>query len=629
MADTELLNEEILPEGWICTTIGDITLPIEKVQPKYEPQSRFTYLDISSIDTSANTVVSPKTYTGGEAPSRARQLVRANDVLFSTVRPYLKNIALVPETAERQVASTGFAVLRGASGISQKYLFYYTLTDRFIKNIGEYQRGTSYPAVRDSDVRAQAIPLAPTAEQFRIVAEIEKHFSRLDAVETLLRRVRTKLRRYKASVLKAACEGRLVITEAELARAEGRDYDPADKLLNRILAERRAHWEVEQWGKEIEKAKQRAAKAARKSTGRPLKHSGKLATEEWENIAKSEYNKYLPNNDYWKRKYEEPVSPDKQDLPELPVGWCWASIEQLVKSIQYGHTASAIMESVGPKFLRITDIQDGQVNWDTVPYCECSQEEHLKYHLEPGDIVFARTGATTGKSYLITDCPDAVFASYLIRLRLSDLLDIKYLVLLLDSPIYWSQIMNVRKGSAQPGVNATVLATLHIPLPPLAEQKRIARDVDRRISLVAELESMVETSLIRAERLRQSILKRAFEGTLVSQNPTDESAQALLERIHDEKEKVEQQGKQRERREIQQMSAKLRQRRALWGVLVEAKSQLTPEKLFQNAGFDKERTEEFEAFYDELRVEINNGRIRETRPNNTDVYLKAANYETR
>jgi type I restriction enzyme S subunit len=478
------MSERTLPPGWAWTTIGEITQSVEKVRPRENPNTEFVYIDISSIDNTIFKIVEPKHYIGSEAPSRARQLVHANDVLFSTVRTYLMNIAMVPAMYDGQIASTGFSVLRSEDGISAKYLFYYCLTPEFLNPLEKLQRGTSYPAVRDGDVRAQSFPLPPLSEQHRIVAEIEKQLTRLDAGVAALRRAQAKLRRYKAAVLKAACEGRLV------------PQDPADEpaagLLQRILTERRQRWEAEQ-------------------------------------IARGQDPKKL--------KYKEPAPPDTLELPELPEGWVWASVAQLAESIQYGHTESAQSEPIGPKFLRITDIQDGHVNWDTVPYCKCSDEEHEKYRLSPGNIVFARTGATTGKSYLIKDCPDAVFASYLIRLSFSESIDYTYFAEFLDSPMYWSQIMSVRKGSAQPGVNSTILATLKVPLPPLVEQHRIVAEVERRLSVVEEMEAAAEANLKRAGRLRQAVLKRAFEGKLVPQDPSDEPATVLLERIRAKREK--------------------------------------------------------------------------------------------
>ena len=136
-------------------------------------------------------------------------------------------------------------------------------------------------------------------------------------------------------------------------------------------------------------------------------------------------------------------------------------LNDLSQSIMYGHTASAIKECSGVKFLRITDIQKGAVNWDSVPYCECSNKVIEKYSLQKGDIVFARTGATTGKSYLIKSSPEkTIFASYLIRVRPNDKVDPKFLARFFETPNYWNQIQANSRGATLPGVNATKLKEL-------------------------------------------------------------------------------------------------------------------------------------------------------------------------
>lgn len=148
---------------------------------------------------------------------------------------------------------------------------------------------------------------------------------------------------------------------------------------------------------------------------------------------------------------------------------------QISDSIEYGLTASASKEQVGPRFLRITDIQDDNVDWESVPYCNCPDEEQERYLLRPGDIVFARTGATTGKSFLIRQCPEpTVFASYLIRVRPSEEVEPGYLAQFFRTEDYWHQISGAANGSAQPGVNGSKLRELSVPLPPFAEQRRIA-----------------------------------------------------------------------------------------------------------------------------------------------------------
>lgn len=156
----------------------------------------------------------------------------------------------------------------------------------------------------------------------------------------------------------------------------------------------------------------------------------------------------------------------------------------IADSVDYGVTASAIPQPVGPKFLRITDIQGGGVNWDDVPWCECDTRTAIDAHLKSGDIVFARTGATTGKSFLIDECPpNAVFASYLIRVRMGGAADARYVGHFFQTPDYWAQITKGARGAAQPGVNATTLKALSIPLPPLPEQRRIAAVLDRAVTL--------------------------------------------------------------------------------------------------------------------------------------------------
>lgn len=165
-------------------------------------------------------------------------------------------------------------------------------------------------------------------------------------------------------------------------------------------------------------------------------------------------------------------------------GWSIDTLENLSQSIDYGHTASATTNSSGVKFLRITDIQNGKVDWNSVPFCAATEQEVKRYGLDSGDIVFARTGATTGKSFLLDRCPaNSVFASYLIRVRPGDSLDPKYLVHYFQTSDYWRQIASRSTGTAQSGVNATKLAGLRIPFPPLEEQRRIAEVLDRADAL--------------------------------------------------------------------------------------------------------------------------------------------------
>jgi type I restriction enzyme S subunit len=185
-------------------------------------------------------------------------------------------------------------------------------------------------------------------------------------------------------------------------------------------------------------------------------------------------------------------------------------VREVANSIQYGHTARAISREHGPRFLRITDIQNGIVDWNTVPSCNIPAEDIPKYRLVAGDLLFARTGATTGKSFLIRDCPEAVFASYLIRVRASKDIDPRYLALFFQSPDYWQQIERGKRGIGQPNVNGKILGEVQVPLPSLDEQLRIVADVERRLSMVDKMQDVLTRTVQRTSRLRQSILHRAF-----------------------------------------------------------------------------------------------------------------------
>jgi type I restriction enzyme, S subunit len=197
---------------------------------------------------------------------------------------------------------------------------------------------------------------------------------------------------------------------------------------------------------------------------------------------------------------------------QLKENWAVAKIGDFCDNPQYGYTESAKSEPVGPKFLRITDIQDGKVNWDSVPYCECP--EPGKYLLKPNDIVFARTGATTGKSFLIRECPESVFASYLIRLRVLHTVTPDYLYAFFQSPDYWQQVIDEKKGTGQPNVNGQKLINIRVPVPPLDEQRRIVAYLDGLQAKVNALRELQSASGDELSALMPSILDKAFKGQL-------------------------------------------------------------------------------------------------------------------
>lgn len=195
--------------------------------------------------------------------------------------------------------------------------------------------------------------------------------------------------------------------------------------------------------------------------------------------------------------------------------WASMSLNQL-SEIKYGYTEKSNFTKVGPKFLRITDIQNNSVDWNQVPYCTISEEDIKKYLLKNGDIVFARTGATTGKSYLIENPPNAVFASYLIRLRinLQDKLLPKFLVIFFKSKYYWDIIKLGLSGSTQGGFNASKLGNLAVPIPSIEEQLEFIDSMESFSNNADLLNLNYEKKRSQLQELKQSILHKAFQGEL-------------------------------------------------------------------------------------------------------------------
>jgi len=197
---------------------------------------------------------------------------------------------------------------------------------------------------------------------------------------------------------------------------------------------------------------------------------------------------------------------------EKQPSWTESRVSDLCEQPQYGYTTSGVMEPVGPKFLRITDIQNGRVDWDTVPFCQCSNPN--QYLLQNGDILFARTGATTGKSFLIRNCPEAVFASYLIRLRVKQSVTAEYLYKYFQTPSYWLQIIDQKKGTGQPNVNGKKLANIVVPIAPPEEQLRIIAYLNDFQSKIDELRRVQSETQKELDALIPSILEKAFKGDL-------------------------------------------------------------------------------------------------------------------
>ena len=237
-----------------------------------------------------------------------------------------------------------------------------------------------------------------------------------------------------------------------------------------------------------------------------------------------------------------------EEVPfEIPQGWEWERWGNISQSIQYGYNAPAL-EHGAIKMVRISDIQANCVLWDNVPYCQIEENDIDTYLLKVNDILFARTGGTVGKSFLVEEVPErAIYAGYLIRTRYSSLLNPRYMKLFMESQLYWEQLKNGTIATAQPNCNGKTLAKMLLPIPPTKEQNRI---VGKLIQLSSFLNNYTlcqeRLNLLNEEikeQLKKSILQEAIQGKLVPQIAEEGTAQELLEQIKAEKQKLVKEGK--------------------------------------------------------------------------------------
>ena len=482
-----------LPEGWTTTKTGDLFSTVGGGTPSTKNPEFWTgdIPWITSADMSDKHELYPRrTISERAIAGSSTNRVPAGSVIVAT-RVSLGKVGLAREGV--CFSQDCQALLFDSRNIDPSYVVFQM--SEAVSEFKHTSRGTTIDGVTKKQLLDVDFKLAPLPEQRRIVAATEQQFSRLDAGIAALERVRKKLKCYRTAVLKAAVEGRLT----EAWREENSDVEPAPELLARILEKRRERWERDQ-----------------------------LASYE-------EKGKKPPKN--WRSKYKEPAAPDMEDLPELPKGWCWTSMGQCFE-VRVGATPSRSK----PGFW------DGDVSWVSsgeIQFCRISEtKEHIteaglansSTRINPaGSILLGMIGEGRTRGQVAIQDIEAANNQNCAAIIVSE-------TAVIPDYIYhwlWSRYeitRSVGSGNNQPALNKTRVQSLPLSLPPLDEQREIVAEVERRLSILQDVEAEVETNLKRASRLRQSILKKAFEGNLVPQDPTDEPASELLERIRAERE---------------------------------------------------------------------------------------------
>lgn len=485
-----------LPEGWVWTTLGETFrwgsggTPTKSAAEYYD--GGIPWAVIGDLNDGLLSSTHASISEAGLENSSAKW-VTPGAVLVAMYGSIGKlGVATIPLTTNQAIAHARPGL------VPHSYLFWYLRSIR--GDLAGLGKGGTQSNISQTVIKAVPFPLAPLPEQHRIVARIEALFARLDDGIDGLKRAEASVERYRASVLKAAIEGRLT--------ARWRNENPPDEtgeeLLRRSLAERRKRWEQEQLAKFVDRGRK------------------------------------PPGN--WKSKYKEPVAPDTRALPELPEGWCWATVDQM------GDVGSGITKGGRKRvaarrpvpYLRVANVQRGGLDLTEIKTIPASENEIRRYSLRSGDVLFNEGG---DRDKLGRGCvwrgeiQECLHQNHVFRVRpfLRDY-----------SPDFLSHYGNssgrewfFRRATQSvnlASINQTVLRSLPVPVPPVWEQEQIVARVAHELANVERTTMEMGNASAKAASLRQSVLKRAFEGRLVPQDPADETASVLLERIRAERE---------------------------------------------------------------------------------------------
>ena len=437
---------------------------------------------------------------------------REGDILFAKITPCMENgkMAVVPPLKnDLGFGSTEFHVLRPYCETSARYIYFFVSSKSFRRDAGHNMTGAvGQRRVPTPYLADQSIPVPPAREQRRIVAKIEELFSELDKGIESLKTARAKLNVYRQAVLKHAFEGKLT----EQWREENKDkLEMPEQLLARIKQEREARYEqqIKEW---------------------------KAAVKKWE--AKSKPGRKSP-----KPRKPEDVSPalNAGSLPVLPTAWRWTTVSEIADLVTDGTHHTPDYTSSGMPFISVKDVRHGRVNFDDCKFISRDDHKALiqRCHPQPGDLLITKSG-TIGRLAIVPDREFSLFVSVALVKIQGALVPIssRWLHYAFEYHFMGLNINQQIKGGLLKNYHLEDLRLARLPLCSVLEQEELVRLVEERLSVLEELDATLDQQFVRANALRQSILKKAFTGQLVPQDPHDEPASVLLDRIRAEREKA-------------------------------------------------------------------------------------------
>jgi type I restriction enzyme, S subunit len=505
-------DEGQLPSGWVEATIGDLVgqegvfCDGDWVETKdQDPAGDVRLIQLADVGDGRYRDKSNRFLTSAKAAQLNCSFLRSGDLLVARMPDPLGRACIFPGDRKKSVTVVDVCLVRLASPVRTRWLMHHLNAPQMRQRVAALQSGSTRKRISRTNFGRIHFPLPPVPEQERIADALDELFSDLDAGVAALERAREKLNLYRASVLKAAVEGALTADW----RKQHPHIEPASELLKRILAERRRRWEEDQ-----------------------------LANFKAKNLEP-------PKN--WKAKYREPSAPDSANLPSLPDEWSWATVEQVAsghaRSIQSGPFGSQLLHSEfsheGYLAIGIDNVLDGKFSLGSEHRITQETFDRLrKFEARPRDVVVT-VMATVGRVCVLPpELESSIITKHCYRITADDrIADPEFLAIALraESPTRLHIYGNIR-GQTRPGINGPILKLAPVALPPPTEQEAIVEAVEDQLSIIDHIEADLDAKLKSAQGLRQAILRHAFTGQLVPQDPKDEPASELLKRIATERE---------------------------------------------------------------------------------------------
>ena len=510
-----------LPKGWIRSCIGEVCAEINSgsgfpKQHQGKSTGDYPFAKVGDISrhfrSGLKTIESADNYISEKIRIQIKgKAFPKGSIVFPKIGEALKGNYRVITDCEMLFDNNVMGVTPHTKFIDKKYIFYYLTTQDF----GKFSVATAVPSIRRGDIEAIEVLLPPLNEQKRIVAKIEELFSELENGIAALKTAREQLKVYRQAVLKHAFEGKLT----EQWRKDNADkLESPEQLLARIQQERETRYQqqLEDW---------------------------KAAVKTWEANGKEGKKPGKPREN----KYDiELGKEEEKDLPKLPNSWMWVALNELIsglpRAMQSGPFGSNLkhseFSSVGKLVIGIDNVKDGYFTIGSGNRISDAKFAELeKYEARPGDLLVT-VMASLGRTCVVPrDIEQAIITKHVYRISMEQhlLYPEFYNYLLQSHTVSRLRMFENAQGQTRLGLNSTILKELPVPLCQLEEQKLIVDYIEEKLNSITNFDNEIDNALKRAETLRQSILKKAFSGQLVPQDPNDEPASELLARIQAEK----------------------------------------------------------------------------------------------